>query len=225
MTRSEARTPDAWRGFDRAALYVTLAGILALLLMWWSGYGPSQAGCCAAPVVAAPVVATPITPAAPVVAPAPAPVAASEPAKVEPEKVAAPPIVAAVAPPAPAKAEPPAAAAARDCAKIVEGVAVRFDFGSATLSTEASVALDRALLCVGGGRYEVVGHADSVGDKALNQRLSEARADAVVAYLRSKGVDAARLAARGYGETKPIADNNTEEGRAQNRRVTITRLP
>lgn len=211
MTRSEARTPEAWRDFDRAAIFVALAGLLALLLLWWSGYGPTQASCCAAPVVAVPA------------APAPAQVAAPEPPKVEPDKVAPPPVIAAA--PAPAKAEAPVAAPAVDCGKIVEGIVVNFGFGSAALSTEARVALDRALPCVGGGRYEVVGHADSVGDGALNQRLSEARAAAVVAYLRSKGVDGVRLAARAYGETKPIADNNTEEGRAQNRRVTFARQP
>jgi OOP family OmpA-OmpF porin len=223
MTRSEARTPEAWRGFDRAALLVTLAGLLALLLLWWTGHGPSQASCCAAPIVAAPAVLPPPAP-APTPAPAPAPVVtpASEPAKVEPPAVVA-------AAPAPAKVEAPKveapkAAPAVDCTKLVDGVAVHFATGSAALSGEARALLDQALLCVKDGRYEVAGHTDNVGDKAMNQRLSEARANAVVAYLRSKGVDASRLVSRGYGETKPIADNGTAEGRAQNRRITFTRL-
>jgi len=213
MTRSEARTPEAWRGFDRAALLVTLAGLLALLLLWWTGHGPSQASCCAAPVIAAPAVQP---------TPAPIPAAAPEPAKVEPAKAEPPPVVAAA--PAPANAEAPKVAPAVDCTKLDSGVAVFFATGSAVLSGEARVVLDQALLCVRDGRYEVAGHTDNVGDKAMNQRLSEARANAVVAYLRSKGIDASRLVSRGYGETKPIADNGTADGRAQNRRITFTRL-
>jgi OOP family OmpA-OmpF porin len=213
MTRSEARTPEAWRGFDRAALLVTLAGLLALLLLWWTGHGPSQASCCAAPVIAAPAVQP---------TPAPIPAAAPEPAKVEPAKAEPPPVVAAA--PAPTNAEAPKVAPAVDCTKLDRGVAVFFATGSAVLSGEARVVLDQALLCVRDGRYEVAGHTDNVGDKAMNQRLSEARAKAVVAYLRSKGIDASRLVSRGYGETKPIADNGTADGRAQNRRITFTRL-
>jgi OmpA-OmpF porin, OOP family len=223
MTRSEARTFEAWWRFDRAALFVALAGLLGLLLLWWSGYGPSQPSCCGTPVVAVPPAPTiPAATPAPVAAPAP------EPPKGEPTKPEPPPVVAAA--PAPAKEEAPMATPAKakptpDCGKIVKGVSVQFAFGSAVLSAQGRAVLDRARACFGGGRYEVVGHADSVGDKQLNQRLSEARADAVVAYLRSKGVNAARLAERGYGETKPTGDNRTAQGRAQNRRVTVTRQP
>lgn len=70
---------------------------------------------------------------------------------------------------------------------------------------------------------EVQGHASSDGADAYNMRLSEARAQAVRQYLISKGVDASRMTARGYGETKPIADNSTEEGRKMNRRVELVR--
>lgn len=223
MTRSEARTPDAWRAFDRAALFVALAGLAALLLLWWSGYGPARAGCCAASVIAAP--ATTRVPAPPPVA-SPAP----EPPKVELAKAEPPPDVAAPPPPSPAKVDTPKAAPAvatpaAGCSSFADGAMVHFVFGSATLGAEARALLDQAALCVGNGRYEVVGHADSVGDKEFNQTLSEARADAVVAYLRGKGIDPARLAARGYGETKPIADNATAEGRAQNRRAVLTEKP
>jgi outer membrane protein OmpA-like peptidoglycan-associated protein len=68
---------------------------------------------------------------------------------------------------------------------------------------------------------EVGGHTDSVGSEAYNQGLSERRADAVRDYLMSKGVKASRLTARGYGESRPVASNDTEEGRAENRRVEL----
>jgi len=67
------------------------------------------------------------------------------------------------------------------------------------------------------------GHTDDVGDEAYNLKLSERRAQAVVDYLAAKGVASGRVTAIGMGETKPLADNSTEEGRAQNRRVTIRR--
>jgi len=68
-------------------------------------------------------------------------------------------------------------------------------------------------------RVEVQGHTDNVGGDRYNQQLSEARARSVTTYLLSRGVDPTRLVSRGYGLTRPIADNNTEEGRAANRRV------
>ena len=67
----------------------------------------------------------------------------------------------------------------------------------------------------------VVGHTDDQGDEKLNMVLSEKRAQAVVEYLTTKGVSEKRLQFKGYGETKPIASNQTPEGRAQNRRVEI----
>ncbi len=65
------------------------------------------------------------------------------------------------------------------------------------------------------------GHTDNKGKKISNQRLSEARAQAVVAFLQSQGIVAARLTAHGWSDDHPIADNATEEGRAQNRRVEV----
>jgi OOP family OmpA-OmpF porin len=225
MTRSEARTAEAWRGYDSAALIIALLGLLALLLLWWMGYGPTNAGCCAAPVVAT---APAIQPMVPPPVPAPAPVAAPAP---EPAKVDTP-AVAPVAPaPEPAKIEIPKAAAvpavvpAVDCGKLVEGVSVQFVTGSAALTQEARAVLDRTLDCLKDGRYEVDGHTDNVGNTAANQKLSEARANAVVEYFRSKGFDAKRLTAVGFGETRPIADNATAEGRARNRRIAIMRMP
>jgi len=70
-------------------------------------------------------------------------------------------------------------------------------------------------------RLEVDGHTDSVGADAYNQQLSEKRADSVRDYLISQGVNGTRLVAKGYGETQPIADNATAEGRASNRRVVM----
>jgi outer membrane protein OmpA-like peptidoglycan-associated protein len=74
-----------------------------------------------------------------------------------------------------------------------------------------------------GTHVQVNGHTDNVGKKAANLKLSQARADAVVAYLvKNKGVDGKRLSAKGFGDEKPIGDNKTPAGRAKNRRVDFT---
>jgi outer membrane protein OmpA-like peptidoglycan-associated protein len=70
-------------------------------------------------------------------------------------------------------------------------------------------------------KIQLEGHTDNVGTAADNQKLSENRAKAVVAYLTGKGVAPARLMAKGFGATRPVADNKTEEGRAQNRRTEL----
>jgi outer membrane protein OmpA-like peptidoglycan-associated protein len=72
---------------------------------------------------------------------------------------------------------------------------------------------------------DVYGHTDSTGSDAYNQTLSERRATSVADYLSSHGVQAARIGTRGYGETQPIASNDTEEGRAANRRVEVKIVP
>jgi len=72
-------------------------------------------------------------------------------------------------------------------------------------------------------KVEVAGHTDSQGDDAHNLELSDRRARAVMAYLVERGVDASQMTAKGYGETKPIADNGTSQGRAKNRRVELRR--
>ena len=72
---------------------------------------------------------------------------------------------------------------------------------------------------------DVLGHTDSVGTDAYNQQLSQQRAQAVANYLVARGVSSARIATRGYGETMPIATNETEAGRAANRRVEIKVVP
>lgn len=71
----------------------------------------------------------------------------------------------------------------------------------------------------------VAGYTDSQGSDSYNQSLSEARANSVASYLKSKGVVPARFQIVGFGERNPIADNTTEQGRAQNRRVELTLLP
>jgi len=68
---------------------------------------------------------------------------------------------------------------------------------------------------------EIDGHTDSVGTEEYNQRLGQRRADAVKNYFISKGIRASRLTARSFGETRPVASNDTEEGRQTNRRVEL----
>jgi len=72
-----------------------------------------------------------------------------------------------------------------------------------------------------GTEFSIEGHTDSTGSAALNQKLSEGRAAAVVEYLTANGVDGNRLQSKGFGETKPIATNKTATGRRANRRVEI----
>ncbi|QNH64046.1 OmpA family protein [Hymenobacter sediminicola] len=73
-------------------------------------------------------------------------------------------------------------------------------------------------------RLGVQGHTDNAGTPAHNQQLSEGRARAVVASLTQAGIAAGRLQATGFGQTMPLADNTTEEGKAQNRRVELVKL-
>jgi OOP family OmpA-OmpF porin len=107
---------------------------------------------------------------------------------------------------------------------VIELDGVHFDFDKATLRPEAMAVLnDAAALLSKHERVvvEVAGHTDSKGSEDYNQGLSERRAAAVQDYLTSKGVKASRLSARGYGESRPVASNDTNEGRAENRRVEL----
>lgn len=100
---------------------------------------------------------------------------------------------------------------------------VLFDFDQATLRPESHAALEAAAKIMKENpaiRVEIQGHTDSKGTAEYNQRLSEQRAQAVVDYLVDKlGIDRARLTAKGFGLSKPVATNETEEGQAQNRRA------
>jgi OOP family OmpA-OmpF porin len=99
-----------------------------------------------------------------------------------------------------------------------------FDFDKAIVKPAGKAALDELLAKVQGMNTEVmvtVGHTDSVGSDAYNQKLSQRRAEAVKAYIVSKGVDGTRVFTEGKGESQPAADNATAAGRATNRRVTV----
>lgn len=99
---------------------------------------------------------------------------------------------------------------------------VSFETNSATLKWESTLILDQLAAIVDrcpDTRIRVSGHTDARGADALNLPLSQARAESVTSYLASKGIDATRLSAIGYGASQPIADNVTAAGLAQNRRI------
>jgi OOP family OmpA-OmpF porin len=104
---------------------------------------------------------------------------------------------------------------------------IEFVVDSATLTPEARASLDQVADAIKSrpdvASMSVIGHTDSTGSEGYNQRLSEQRADAVAAYLRSAGAKS-RFVTSGSGELQPVADNSTEEGRARNRRVELNVL-
>jgi OOP family OmpA-OmpF porin len=132
---------------------------------------------------------------------------------------------AAVAPKAAASAPAAApAAAAAAAAKVTYAADAFFDFNKSVLKPEGKAKLDDLVGKVKGINLEViiaVGHTDSVGSDAYNQKLSVARSEAVKAYLVSKGIEKNRVYTEGKGEKQPVADNKTKEGQAKNRRVEI----
>lgn len=106
----------------------------------------------------------------------------------------------------------------------LEGVS--FVTNSAELTAESKRVLDRVALTLRGHpdlRLEVAGHTDKLGDSGFNLALSQTRAETVRSYLIGRGVEAGRLTARGYGEARPVASNDSGLGRAANRRVELRR--
>ncbi|MFM7704055.1 MAG: OmpA family protein, partial [Rubrivivax sp.] len=132
-----------------------------------------------------------------------------------------PPPPARPAPPPPAPAPAPAAPISE---KVTFAADAFFDFNKSTLKPEAQAKLADLVDKTKGIALEViiaVGHTDSVGDDAYNQKLSIARAEAVKKFLTEKGVEKNRVYTEGKGEKSPVADNKTTEGRAKNRRVEV----
>lgn len=112
----------------------------------------------------------------------------------------------------------------RDCRLPLYGVT--FDFNKATLKPESLAVLQKAKAVLASRAslaVEVQGHTDNVGQDDYNVKLSQARAQTVLDWLVQNGIAAARLKAQGYGETRPIADNGNDAGRALNRRVELVR--
>ena len=108
--------------------------------------------------------------------------------------------------------------------KVTFAASALFDFDKAVLKPEGKKQLDDMAAKLKEINLEVVvavGHTDSVGSDAYNQKLSVRRAEAVKAYLVTKGIEANRVYTEGKGKKQPVADNKTAEGRAKNRRVEI----
>ncbi len=142
------------------------------------------------------------------VAEAPAPAPAPAPAYVAPPA------------PAPVAVAPEPAPAPRKL--VLEGV--NFDFDESVIRPEDQANIDKDIATLeqwGKVNIEVAGHTDSRGSDEYNMTLSQQRADAVRNHLIKKGIEADRLTAVGYGESQPVADNATDEGRFKNRRVEL----
>lgn len=204
-TAAGAQTVDNWRNGTGELVWKNGTNELCWRNSSWTPATAAQ-GCDGA-IVAKPA---PAPAPAPARAPAPAPAPAAAPAPA----------------PAPAPAARPAAPAAPAVAatKVTYAADAFFDFDKSAIKPEARAKLDDLVSKVKGINLEViiaVGHADAIGSDAYNQRLSVRRAEAVKAYLVSKGIEKNRVYTEGKGEKSPVADNKTAEGRAKNRRVEI----
>jgi len=105
---------------------------------------------------------------------------------------------------------------------------IKFDTGKATIKPESKAQLDEVGKLLNGNptlKLSIEGHTDNVGNKDSNQKLSEARAKSVKDFLVANSkIDAARLSTKGFGDTKPVADNSTDAGKAENRRVELVKI-
>jgi outer membrane protein OmpA-like peptidoglycan-associated protein/uncharacterized protein YidB (DUF937 family) len=124
------------------------------------------------------------------------------------------------------KALMPGKYSAADLVKALNLMTIHFDTGSDAISADSVDVLNDAAAALknapAGTKVEIGGHTDNTGDAAANLKLSEARANAVRGKLVELGVAADMLIAKGYGDSRPVADNATEEGRAKNRRMEFT---
>lgn len=156
----------------------------------------------------------PPPPPAPKVAPPPPPPPAPAPAPVAPPAPVAKPVTPPPPPPPPAPVSE----------KVTFAADAFFDTGKAALKPEAAAKLGDLVDKTKGVNLEViiaVGHTDSQGNAAANQKLSVSRAEAVKKFLTSKGIESNRVYTEGKGSGQPVADNKTAEGRAKNRRVEV----
>jgi OmpA-OmpF porin, OOP family len=111
-----------------------------------------------------------------------------------------------------------------DCTSLTRGAQIVFQTASAELDDKARAVLDGIAPCLIDGNWEVGGHTDSRGSEEANESLSLERATSVVAYMtQRKGASNLALSPVGYGANEPVADNGTDDGRAQNRRITFKR--
>ena len=190
-TAAGAQSVDNWRTSSGELAWKTSSTELCWRNSNWT---PATAAASCDGAIVAPKAAAPAPAPAPAAAPAPAPRAAA---------------------PAPA----PAAAT-----KVTYAADTFFDFNKSVLKADGKAKLDDLAGKVKAINLEViiaVGHTDSVGSDAYNQKLSVKRADAVKAYLITKGIEKNRVYTEGKGEKQPVADNKTDAGRSKNRRVEI----